>query len=162
MGKDGAFVPAKIHGSTIGRNDGSDSSDPKQSGNVTTQHYTAHQGSVVIRATVEHIGVVGDTEMTINVRWPASSFCTPCRDETSTGVGQGSAEETVPKNGPGAYILKASAPDTSVSAGSGKSHVETNTVNSGSQAGQQSGSSSVAESPAETHPHDVHNAQGTH
>ncbi|WP_128915464.1 hypothetical protein [Granulicella sibirica] len=33
------------------------------------------RAGVVIRAYVEHVGVVGETELTVNVKWPATAFC---------------------------------------------------------------------------------------
>jgi hypothetical protein len=112
----GAEVPSKTGGGTKGRNDGASGGDGKTGANVAMAQYTSRQGSVVIHATVEHIGMVGDTEMTVHVKWPASSFCGPCRDETPSSGGQDADAAVVPDNGPGAYILKASGPDDSTSA----------------------------------------------
>ena len=106
-----ADAPDKSGHGTTGRDSGTGNGGAKQSGNVTTAYCTSRQGSVVIRATVEHIGVVGETEMTVHVRWPASSFCEPCCDEAPTGAGLGPVKNAVPKTGPGAYIAKATAPD---------------------------------------------------
>ena len=116
----GAEVPFKTDGTTRGRNDGAGSSDLQTGSNVATVQYTSRQGSVIIRATVEHIGVVGDTEMTVNVKWPASSFCAPSCEDTVRSGGQDSDVAVVPQNGPGAYILNASAPDKSAPAESEK------------------------------------------
>jgi len=106
-------APDKTGHGTTGRNGGTGNGGTNQGGNVTTTYCTSRQGSVVIRATVEHIGVVGETEMTVHVRWPASSFCEPCCDETPTEAGQGQCpvKNSVPKTGPGAYIAKATASD---------------------------------------------------
>jgi hypothetical protein len=53
---------------------------------VPVQH-SSRQGTVVIRATVEHIGLAGDTEMTVTVKWPASTFCVqPCAQPPLPGA----------------------------------------------------------------------------
>jgi hypothetical protein len=102
----GPDVQIKTDGTTKGRDSGAGGS-PLTGGAATTTCYTSRQGSVVIRATVEHIGVVGDTEMTVSVKWPASNFCAPCCQDSSCSDGQSSNAVVAPKNGPGAYILHA-------------------------------------------------------
>jgi hypothetical protein len=58
----------------------------------------------VIRATVEHIGLVGDTELTVNVRWPASSFCVQAGKKPAVSADQASDSQFVPENGPDAVL----------------------------------------------------------
>ena len=57
------------------------------------------KAGVMIQATVEHIGLAGETELAVTVKWPASTFCAqPCKkpDEPDTEV---------PGNGPQAPIV---------------------------------------------------------
>ena len=62
------------------------------------------QATVVIRATIEHIGLVGETDMQVNVKWPASTFCAPpCEHPAS--VAPTVNETGLPLNGPGAPNL---------------------------------------------------------
>lgn len=72
------------------------------SSQVSAVHYS-RQGGVVIRATVEHIGLVGDTEMTVNVKWPASSFCAPQCAQSPAPGGQVPMRNHAPANGPEAH-----------------------------------------------------------
>jgi hypothetical protein len=54
---------------------------------------------VIIRASVEHVGLVGDTELTVNVKWPASTFCVqPAKPVVVAGQAQ--HPQQVPGNGP--------------------------------------------------------------
>ena len=128
--KSGAETPLKTDGRPKGRDDGAGNGAPKAvGGGVTVTQHTCRQGSVVIRATVEHTGVVGDTEMTVHVRWPASSFCAPCCEETSSSEGQDSDAPALLSNGPGAYILKANAPTDSSFAEVVKAKAESSSTN---------------------------------
>ena len=87
---------------TQGRGDGQGSDGTSGGGHVGSRHCSPQPASVVIRATVEHIGLVGDTELTVNVKWPASIFCVqPC---AKPGAPSGPAPDpqNVPANGPDA------------------------------------------------------------
>ena len=85
----------------MGRGEG----DQQPGGNGVTTQCTSRRGTVIIRASVEHIGLAGDTEMTVNVKWPASSFCVPVCADTPTSGGQDSQTVRGTGNGPGSYIL---------------------------------------------------------
>jgi hypothetical protein len=61
---------------------------------------TPPKAGVVIRATVEHIGMVGDTELTVNVKWPASTFCVQPGGKQAAPAGQDAKHQRVPGNGP--------------------------------------------------------------
>jgi hypothetical protein len=92
------YSPVTSH---TGRSDSSDTSVDGGS-QATSVHYSSRQGSVVIRATVEHIGLVGDTEMTVSVKWPASSFCAPQCAQPPAPSGHDPKKDHVPANGPDA------------------------------------------------------------
>jgi hypothetical protein len=95
--------PTKTQGR--GRNYGTGEGAQQSGGNVFTTNCTSRSGAVIIRATVEHIGLAGDTEMTVSVKWPASSFCAPaCADEPPSGSQDSDAVRGT-GNGPGSYIL---------------------------------------------------------
>ena len=96
--------PDAIKSQGLGGPDGAGSGKPS-GGNVVTTVCSSHQGSVIIRATVEHVGVVGDTEMTVNVKWPASSFCAPCCEDQSSSGEQDSQAVQGTGNGPNSFIL---------------------------------------------------------
>ncbi len=90
-----------IGSSVRGRSDA-----PEGGVNANLGHYSANtqctsrQGTVVIRATVEQIGLAGDTEMTVSVKWPASSFCIqPCAQSPAPRE-PGPISPNVPANGP--------------------------------------------------------------
>jgi len=93
-----------VSGPTKGRSEVPDASFNGGS-QATSVHYSSRQGSVVIHATVEHIGLVGDTEMTVSVKWPASSFCAPQYTQSSAASGQDPTKNYVPANGPEASTL---------------------------------------------------------
>jgi hypothetical protein len=90
-------------GGPIGRDDQGGDGNPAQDG-TPLKHCSPRKAGVVIRATVEHIDLVGDTELTVNVKWPASTFCVqPCgKPAASTGPTQDSSH--VPENGPLANV----------------------------------------------------------
>jgi hypothetical protein len=97
---DDSFKPV---GPGVGRSDTSGANgNPSGPSNEISVKRSSHQGTVVIRATVEHIGLAGDTEMTVTVKWPAATFCAQPCDQSSA---QGSAtpkSANVPPNGPAA------------------------------------------------------------
>jgi hypothetical protein len=66
---------------------------------AATSHYP-RKASVVIRASVEHIGLVGETELTVNVKWPASTFCVQPGGKPATQATQTEVSPQVPGNGP--------------------------------------------------------------
>jgi hypothetical protein len=63
---------------------------------------TSRQAGIVIRAMVEHIGPAGDTELTVNVKWPAGAFGTPQFAQASSNDRPGTKTQ-VPPNGPAAH-----------------------------------------------------------
>lgn len=64
-------------GGPIGRGDDQNNNGAVGGDAAATGHCPAPKAGVVIRATVEHVGLVGETELTVNVKWPASTFCVP-------------------------------------------------------------------------------------
>jgi hypothetical protein len=60
-----------------GRKEGPDGDDRPGIDNQSFSNCSLPKAGVVIRATVEHMGLVGDTELTVSVKWPASTFCVP-------------------------------------------------------------------------------------
>jgi hypothetical protein len=94
----GAQGPVK---SGRGRSDsGSSETSPSGGTYETSTCCSSRQGTVVIRATVEHIGVAGDTEMTVTVKWPASTFCVQPIEPCAAPGGPGPRTPRVPANGP--------------------------------------------------------------
>ena len=74
--------------------------NPSIASNEATVQQSSRQGTVVIRATVEHIGLAGDTEMTVTVRWPAASFCVDPSTQPAVSDGPPARATVVPQNGP--------------------------------------------------------------
>ena len=72
-----------------------------KAGAPATSHSAPHQAGVVIRASVEHVGIAGETELTVNVKWPASAFCVPPCAKSVTGDG---CAQHVPSTGPSSKI----------------------------------------------------------
>jgi hypothetical protein len=92
-------------GGTQGRSDSPNGSGNQNGGShEKCTKYSSRQGSVVIRASVEHTGVVGDAEMTVTVKWPASSFCAPPCAQSTTQCGPTPDGQQVPGTGPLASI----------------------------------------------------------
>ena len=98
--------PTRKDTGTQGREDGQDGEVGSGAGHGPWSHGSRHPAGVVIRATVEHIGLAGDTELTVNVKWPASTFCVPPCKKPS---GPSSDSQDVPANGPDALIAEAVA-----------------------------------------------------
>jgi len=94
---------------TVGRDGEQGGEGTSGGGHVPSTHGSPQPAGVVIRATVEHIGLVGDTELTVNVKWPASIFCVPPCKKPATPSGPGSDSQDVPANGPDALIAEAVA-----------------------------------------------------
>jgi hypothetical protein len=75
------------------------------------------KAGVVIRASVEHVGLVGDTELTVSVKWPVSTFCVQPAAEQTAPASSTDDSQQVPANGPlasmgtlhGESVLKAKA-----------------------------------------------------
>lgn len=87
----------------VGRPDAADADErqPPAGGDVSVQH-SSRKGTVMIRATVEHVGLAGDTEMTVIVKWPASTFeGQPCAQSPLPGPAVAITPIT-PLNGPAA------------------------------------------------------------
>jgi hypothetical protein len=87
-------------GSTTGRGDGEGDSGNVGGDGGSSAQYSSRKAGVVIRATVEHMGLVGDTELTVNVRWPASTFCVPSCGKPAGAAGPTTDTQRVPANGP--------------------------------------------------------------
>ena len=85
---------------TQGREDGQGSEGISGGEHVASGHCSPQPAGVVIRATVEHIGLVGDTELTVNVKWPASIFCVHPGRKPPAPPCQASDSQQVPGNGP--------------------------------------------------------------
>lgn len=87
-----------------GREDGQGGeSAPGGDGSVSS-HHSPRKAGVVIRASVEHTGLVGDTELTVSVKWPASTFCVPPCAKPAAQPSPGQDVQQVPGNGPLADI----------------------------------------------------------
>ena len=67
-------------------------------------YYPPQKAGVVIRATIEHIGLVGDAELTVNVKWPASTFCVQPVGKPAAPTAQVLGPQQVPGNNPQADI----------------------------------------------------------
>jgi hypothetical protein len=67
--------PDEKPGGPIGRGNAQNNEGDASGDGAAAGHYSPRKAGVVIRATVEHMGLVGDTELTVNVKWPASTFC---------------------------------------------------------------------------------------
>ena len=98
----GSGQPVGKGQSTVGRGDGQGSEGTSGGGHMGSRHCSSQPASVVIRATVEHVGLVGDTELTVNVKWPASIFCVQPCGKPGAPSGQASDSQNVPANGPDA------------------------------------------------------------
>jgi hypothetical protein len=101
-GGQGSGQPVRKDIGTQGRGDGQGSEGTSSGGHTGSKHGSPQPASVVIRATVEHVGLVGDTELTVNVKWPASIFCVQPYGKPAAPSGQASDSQNVPANGPDA------------------------------------------------------------
>lgn len=86
--------------SPLGRGDGQSGEGSLAGEERASGHCSARKAGVVIRATVEHMGLVGDTELTVNVKWPASTFCVQPGGKQATSPSRALEEQQVPGNGP--------------------------------------------------------------
>ena len=91
--------PDKV-GSPMGRNNGQGGEGRSSSGGAASGHCSTPRAGVVIRATVEHIGLVGETELTVNVKWPASTFCVQSGEKQAAPTTPAQEPLDVPGNGP--------------------------------------------------------------
>jgi hypothetical protein len=87
-----------------GREDGQDGAGAPSADGAVSSHHTPRKAGVVIRASVEHTGLVGDTELTVSVKWPASTFCVPPCPKPVAQPSPGQDVQQVPGNGPLADI----------------------------------------------------------
>jgi hypothetical protein len=85
---------------TVGRGDGQGAEATNAVGDAVSSRCSPPKAGVVIRATIEHVGMVGDTELTVNVKWPASTFCVQPSEKPATPPGQTPSSQQVPANGP--------------------------------------------------------------
>jgi hypothetical protein len=96
-------APRSPTGGTQGRPNSSSGNGTQNSGAHDGSASRSRQAGVVINATIEHIGLVGETEMQVTVKWPASTFCAPpCEHPVSQG--QSVNVTNVPKNSPEAAL----------------------------------------------------------
>jgi hypothetical protein len=103
------FQPRDKPGGSGGREDSQDGGaapigGAPGGGDAVPSYQSPRKAGVVIRATVEHMGLVGDTELTVNVKWPASTFCVPPCGKPATQAAPGQGTQQVPGNGPLADI----------------------------------------------------------
>src|SRR5579862_5252504 len=85
---------------TIGRDNSPGSDGARGGGQAVSSHCSAPKAGVVIRAYVEHVGLAGETELTVNVKWPASTFCVQPCEKPAAPSGNAALSEHVPGNGP--------------------------------------------------------------
>lgn len=86
----------------MGRPEGEDGQE-HSAGDPAPIQGSLRKAGVIIRASVEHVALAGETELTVNVKWPASAFCVPpCATPAATDASQSSLH--VPANAPSAKI----------------------------------------------------------
>lgn len=83
-----------------GRGDGQSDDGDAGGESAASSHCSPRRAGVVIRATVEHIGLAGETELTVNVKWPTATFCAQPCEKVSGHAPKTEAPEQVPGNGP--------------------------------------------------------------
>ena len=93
-------VAKDAHG---GRDEGGEAGNTPV-GAPAAYHSAPHKAGVVIRASVEHVGLAGETELTVNVKWPASAFCVPACAKPATASDATGDARNVPANAPPAKI----------------------------------------------------------
>lgn len=104
LGSENTAEPQDKPTGSGGRGDGQGSEDGFGGDNLGSNHCSPRKAGVVIRAFVEHVGLVGDTELTVNVKWPSSTFCAqPCA-KPPTPPTPAQDTQLVPGNGPLAGI----------------------------------------------------------
>lgn len=91
--------PDKV-GSPLGRDNEQGGEGRSSSGGAISSQCSMPKAGVVIRATVEHIGLAGETELTVNVKWPASTFCVQPGGKQAASASLTQEPLDVPGNGP--------------------------------------------------------------
>jgi hypothetical protein len=87
-----------------GREDSQSGADDSSGDNAGSNQCHPRKAGVVIRAFVEHVGLAGDTELTVSVKWPASTFSVqPCAKPAAPSSPPPNSQD-VPGNGPLAGI----------------------------------------------------------
>ncbi|MGA9673286.1 MAG: hypothetical protein WBQ94_29110 [Terracidiphilus sp.] len=104
LGQGVAQPQGKPVGSSTGRGDGSEGDGNPVGHEAVFSHGSPRRAGVVVRATVEHMGLAGETELTVNVKWPASTFCTPPCAKPTASAAAAQDSQHVPGNGPLAGI----------------------------------------------------------
>lgn len=94
------FYPGDKPTGPRGRNDGQGGDDDPGVDGETFSNCSPPKAGVVIRATVEHLGLVGDTELTVSVKWPASTFCVQPLEKPADPAGPAPNPQQVPDNNP--------------------------------------------------------------
>jgi hypothetical protein len=110
--------PARKDTGTVGRGDVQGSDGTSGGGHDSSASCSPPRAGVVIHATVEHIGPGGDTELSVNVKWPASAFCRPAGKKPAASADQVSGSQFVPENGPDATLWAEASADPGPFAGS--------------------------------------------
>jgi hypothetical protein len=93
-----------VGSSTSGRDDGQDGDDNSNGDQTGSKHCPPRRAGVVVRAFVEHIGLEGDTELTVSVKWPASTFSVQKCAKPYEPADPTQDSQIVPGNGPLADI----------------------------------------------------------
>jgi hypothetical protein len=91
---------------------GSVGKEPREKTSNIVATRSAGESTVVLRASVEHYGAVGDTELTLTVKWPAGSISTQPRGSAPHVGDSKPRNENQPANLPNALIVQ-SLPDPS-------------------------------------------------
>ena len=104
MPSSGGQPSRKDTGGTVGRGDAQGSDASSSGGHHTSSSCSPPRAGVVIHATVEHIGLVGDTELSVHVKWPASTFCVQASKKPPASDDQTSDSQSVPENGPDSLL----------------------------------------------------------
>lgn len=89
---------------TTGREDSQASDDNLSVTETASGSSSVRKASVIIRASVEHVGLVGETELTVNVKWPVSAFCVPPCAKPATASDATGDPRNLPANAPPAKI----------------------------------------------------------
>jgi hypothetical protein len=100
----GSFEPEDKPTGFSGRGDDQGGDGNSIGDNSGSNQCSQPKAGVVIRAFVEHIGLVGDTELTVNVKWPASTFCVQQHVKPTAPTDPAPSVQLVPGNGPLADI----------------------------------------------------------
>ena len=85
---------------TGGRDDDDDGGGPPSGKGDIASKSCPRTAGVVIRATVEHLGLAGDTELNVSVKWPATTFSVQPSAKSAAPAAQKTEIQKVPANGP--------------------------------------------------------------